>query len=81
MSHLIDTELVRGNRKGAREEEGAKGRQNVEKKSSVKACLCTCTRQNMSVCVHAHAGCVSTRRVCREIEDCVRCSWPPQFQV
>lgn len=36
MSHLIDTELVGGNRKGEREEEGAKGRQNAEKKGLLK---------------------------------------------
>lgn len=61
MSHLIDTELVRGNRKGEREEEGAKGRQNVEKKALLKhvfvrahdrICWCVCMRI-LGACPHA----------------------------
>lgn len=60
MSHLIDTELVRGNRKGEQEEEGAKGRQNVERKALLKhvfvrahdricRCACMCI---LAVCPH-----------------------------
>lgn len=58
MSHLIDTELVRGNRKGEREEEGAKMRQNAEK----RVFLSVSVRAHVSMCVYVLTVyvCVST---------------------
>lgn len=60
MSHLIDTEPVRGNRKRDREEEGAKGRQNAEGKKGLfqHVLVRAHDRVYQCVCVRAHTVCV-----------------------
>lgn len=59
MSHLIDTEPVRGNRKGEWEEEGARGRQNAgEKKVFLSMCWYVHMTECINACACAHILCV-----------------------
>lgn len=55
MSHLIDTEPVRGNRKRDREEEGAKGRRGDKMQRKKKVFFSMCWYVHMTECINACA--------------------------